>query len=341
VGIQWEGITWGLAAAIWLLLALVPRLVSLRLPPPPGPATVDPGPEPPAVASLLVSGSRARYTAVAATVLDLGARGNLDLAWVGPSMLSCRAARPSTRTRVLPFEARVLERLRTHLRGDEAPVSALLPAPRSFDSRRWYRGFVREVAMVARDEGLVVPQLTPGLSRLLLLAAVVPAGLPALFLWRSGGWGMAGGVAAALVAAVVLLLAWVLLPRGVRATAAGRDAASRWLGVVDGLDAEPWQEQAPLRDPVPARILAVGADPDLMAAFQARRPQTFVGQVALRFQRIEGDGVSWYLAVEGGGGPRTRGWAVGHDLFDRFPTGSRVRATIDGRGRLLWLVAAS
>jgi hypothetical protein len=147
-------------------------------------------------------------------------------------------------------------------------------------------------------------------------------------------------VAAALVAAGVLLAAWVLLPRGVRATPAGRQAASRWLGVLDGLDAEPWQGQAPLRDPVPARVIAVGADLDLVAALRPRRPRTFVGRVALRFQHLDGDAVSWYLAVVGGGSPKTRAWAVGHELFDRFPTGSRVRATVYGRNRLLWLVSA-
>jgi hypothetical protein len=339
VAIQWERITWVLAATTWLLLAVLPRLAALRLPPPPGPPTLEPGPEPPAVASLLVAGARARRAAVAATVLDLGARGCLDLAWMGPSLLACRATRAPEGTQLLPFERRVLERLRTHLRGDESPVSALLPAPRGPGSRRWYGGFAREVTRVARDEGLVSPQLAPGPGRLLLLAAVVPAGLPALFLWRSGGLGVAGDVAAALVAAGVLLAAWVLVPRGVRATAAGRQAASRWLGVLAGLDADPWHGQAPLRDPVPARVIAMGADPDLVAAFQPRRPRTFVGRVVLRFQSLEGDAVGWYLALEGGGGPRTRAWAVGHELFDRFPTGSRVRATVDGRGRLLWLAS--
>lgn len=337
--IQWEGIISGLAATTWLLLALLPRLVAFRLPPPPGPPTPEPGPEPPAVASMLLLGARAWSAAVAATVLDLGARGFLDLAWRGPSVLGCRAARAPEGTRLLPFERRVLERLRTHLHRDEAPVSALLPEPRGRGSFSWYRGFAREVTRFARDEGLVSPQLAPGPSRLLLLAAVVPAGLPALFVWRSGG-GAAGDVVAALFAAGVLLAAWALLPRGVRVTAAGREAASRWLGVLAGLDAVPWHGQAPLRDPVPARVLAVGADPDLMAAFQPRRPQTFFGRVALRFQRLDDDAVSWYVAVEGDGGPRTRAWAVGHELFDRFPTGSQVRATVDSRGRLLWLASA-
>jgi hypothetical protein len=208
---------------------------------------------------------------------------------MGPSMLDCRAVRPPKWTQLLPFETRVLERLRTHLRSDEAPVSALLPVLRSLGSRRWYGGFVREVTTVARDGDLVSPQLAPSRGRLLLLAAVVPAGLPALFTWRSGGHGAADEVAAALVAASVLLAAWVLLPRGVWATVAGRQAGSRWLGVLDGLDAEPWQGQPPLRDPVPARILAVGGDPDLVAAFRPRRQRTFVGRVALRFQELHGD----------------------------------------------------
>jgi hypothetical protein len=205
VAIQWEGIAWGLAATTWLLLALLPRLVALRLPPPPGPPTLEPGPEPPAVASLLVFGARARHAAVAATVLDLGARGYLDLAWMGPSLLGCRAARAPEGSELLRFERRVLERLRTQPRCHEAPVSALLPTPRSLSSRRWYGGFAREVTTVARDKGLVSPQLAPGAGRLLLLAAVVPAGLPALFLWRSGDQGAAGEVATALVAAGVLL----------------------------------------------------------------------------------------------------------------------------------------
>lgn len=340
MSIQWEGITWSLAAATWLVLALLPRLAALRLPPPPGPPTLEPGSEPPAVASLLVSGVRARRAAVAATVLDLGARGLLDLAWRGPSLLGCRGVRVPEATRLLPFERRVVERLQAHLRGDEAPVSALLPAAGRPGSRRWYGRFGREVAAVARDEGLLCPQLATGPRRLLLLAAIVPAGLPALFVWRSGGPGVPGVVAAALAAVVVLVAAWVLLPRGDRATPAGRDAAARWLGVPEGIEAEPWQGQAPLRDPVPARVLAVGADPDLLAAFQARRPRTFVGRVELRFQRLDDEVVSWYVAVEGGGSPKTQAWAVAHELFDRFPTGSQVRATVDGHGRLLWLASA-
>ena len=340
MGIQWEGITWVLAATTWLLLALLPRLPALRPPPQPGPPTLEPGQEPPAVASLLVSGARGRRAALASTVLDLGARGCLDLAWMGPSLLGCRAVRVREGTRLLPFERRVVERLRTHLRGGEAPVSALLPAPRGPGSRRWYRGFAQEVIRVARAQGLVSAQLSPGRSRLLLLAAVVPAGLPLLFVWRSGARGAVGEVLAALLAAGVLLAAWALLPRGVRVTDAGRETASRWLGVVAGLEADPWRGQAPLRDPVPGRVVAIGADPDLMAAFWPRLQRTLTGRVALRYQQLDGDVVSWYLAVEGGDGRRTRAWAVTHELFDRFPTGSRVQATVDGRGRLLWLAPA-
>ena len=340
MAIQWEGITWSLAAATWLLLALLPRLAALRVPPPPGPPTLEPGPETPAVASLLVCGARARHAAVAATILDLGARGLLDLAWKGPSLLGCRGAHLPDGAQLLPFERRVLERVRAHLRGEEAPVSALLPAAGSPGSRRWYSSFGREVTGIARSEGLISPLLATGRRRLLLLLAIVPAGLPALFIWRSGGQGVTGDVVAALAAFVVLLAAWVLLPRGVRATPAGREAASRWLGLPAGLEAEPWQGQAPLRDPVPARVLAVGADPDLLAAFQARRPQTFVGRVELRFQRLDDEAVSFYVAVKGGGSSRTRAWAVARELFDRFPTGSRVRATVDARGRLLWLASA-
>jgi hypothetical protein len=340
VAIQWEGITWSLAATTWLLLALVPRLAAIRLPPPEGPPTLEPGSELPAVASLLVRGARARRAAAAATVLDLAARGLVDLAWMGPSMLGCRAVREPEGTHLRPFERRVLERLRTHLHGDEARVSTLLPAAGGADSRRWYARFGQEVTAVARYQGFVSPQLPTGLRRLLLIAAVVPAGLPALFIWRSGGPAVAGAVAAVLAAAAVLLAAWALLPRGVRTTPAGEEAASRWLGVLAGIEAQPWQGQAPLRDPVPARVLAVGAAPDLMAAFQPRRTRTFVGRVKLRFQQLDDEAVSWYLAVEGGGTRRTPAWAVGHELYDRFPTGSQVRATVDGRSRLLWLEPA-
>jgi hypothetical protein len=338
MSIEWEGITWGLVASAWLLLALLPRLAALRLPPPPGPPTLEPGPESPAVASLVVFG--ARRAAVPATVLDLGARGFLDLEWMGPSLLGCRGVQVPEGARLLPFERRVLDRLRTHLGGDAVPVSVLLPAPRTLRSRWWYHRFAKEVSAVARTEGLIRPQLAVAPRRLLLLAAVVPAGLAAFFVWRSSGLGAPGNVAAVLVAAGVLLAAWVLLPRGVRATEAGREAASRWLGVFDSVDAGRWQAQAPLRDPVHARIAVVGADSDLMAAFQPQRQHTFVGRVALRFQQLDGDAVSWYLAVEGTG-PRTRAWTVGRELFDRFTIGSQVRATVDGRGRLLWLVPAA
>jgi hypothetical protein len=77
-----------------------------------------------------------------------------------------------------------------------------------------------------------------------------------------------------------------------------------------------------------------------MAAFRPRRRRTFTVQVALRFQSLESDAVSWHIAVAGEGIMKTPEWTVGRELFDRFPTGSRVHATVDGGGRLLWVAPA-
>jgi hypothetical protein len=65
--------------------------------------------------------------------------------------------------------------------------------------------------------------------------------------------------------------------------------------------------------------------------------RTFDAQVARRWTEEDSESASWYLAVDDGQGDRTRTWSVEPSVYERFPTGSRVRVTIDGLCRLMGL----
>jgi len=257
----------GIALVGWAAQVLVAWLGTMRPLPAPGPATLDPGPEAPAVASLLLLGRRFGPAARAATLLDLAARESLDLEWRPGTLPVCTAVRAPWTRPPPPFEQHVLGRVRARWRRPGTPVAALLPDARDSDRRRWYAEFDRLVVEEAERAGLVMPRLHQVARALLMIAAGVPAAMLVSFLW---GWGAGATWPAVLLGFAVWAGLAACVPRGHRRTEAGRDAARRWLGVraavrdrgLPALDGDGW---TPLRDPLPARAVATGAGPALVA----------------------------------------------------------------------------
>lgn len=230
-----------LLASAALLLAGLAAARSRPRRPTPGPATMELGPEPPAVVNLLCDGFEVSSLAAPATVVDLAARGWCVIEELGPGAIVVRLRAHGGDGDLRPHEARVLEHLRGLAVDGVVPTAALTTGPEAA-SRRWWRGFRREVIAEAAAAGWCRPRWTLGVRLgvlVLALAAgaagagaallgeqtVVPVGEPApapAWWW----WGSLGAVGLA-----IWLAGRILRSDRQRDTDAGRERASRWLGV--------------------------------------------------------------------------------------------------------------
>ena len=111
------GALW-LAAAAWLFATRHPLV------PPVGPRSLDLGPEPPAVANLLVNHFRVTAEAVPATVVELAARRHVEVEQRGEGIFFLRLRREPPE-RLTAFERRVYELLRKHASDGVVPADAL------------------------------------------------------------------------------------------------------------------------------------------------------------------------------------------------------------------------
>jgi hypothetical protein len=220
----------GILAGALLLMALV-ALATSPARPTPGEATMELGPEPPAVVDLLTDDFEVTSEAVPATLLDLAARGWLELESYGPDQTICRLD-GGEHGPLLPYERRVLDHLRGVAVGGVVPAEALTTGPEDV-SASWWRSFRREVIADAQARGLCRrrwPRWVGGVSWVTTLAA---GGL----LW----FGFSGAEESGAAPLVIAVIAGVLLTGYVagristsdrqRDTPAGLDAGSRWLGV--------------------------------------------------------------------------------------------------------------
>lgn len=220
-----------------------------------GMATLDLGPEPPALVNLLVNGWKLTPAAAPATLLDLAARGYLDLGDPGPEETGWQArctvrdghaadrgadpARSGNGT-LTAYERHVLDHVATvagTAGGTTAPTAALTTgAPAA--AKAWWEAFTTEVVDDARRRGLSRPPVTVPWERRWLVGAVV-AGLAAC---AAAAW-FGAGSAPTLVVALLTLRAvlWMMRAgsRRERDTPDGRAAAANWLGVRDALANDP------------------------------------------------------------------------------------------------------
>lgn len=258
------------AVAAWLLLLGVLAAATRPRRPDAAPPAMDvPGEEPPAIVNLLVNGWRSTPAAVPATLLDLAARGHLDIEPAGDGDCTCRLRRPRSGRPLEPYEEMVLRHVRSLATGGVVPCAALGTGPQEA-SARWWGAFRKAVASDAAARGLARPRWSARARGVLSVAAAVPA-IPA------------GALAAALrepgeavdPAAVVGVgaLVWAALNavvsalRTQRDTDAGLAAASRWLGLRRFLAShETFASVPPAAVAVWERYLAYGAAMGVAAA---------------------------------------------------------------------------
>jgi predicted membrane protein DUF2207 len=246
-----EVVAAAVAVAAWVGLAAVVYLLRRPREPEPGPSTLDLGSEPPALAGLLVHGFRLGRETVPATLLDLAARGFVELEEREPGSYVCRLTGPGDGTPA-PYEARVLELLRRRVRDGIVPTQALTTGPGD-ESKRWWRSFRREVVADSQARGLSRDLLDKSTVTALTVASAVP-GVAVGIAARDYRAGLAcvGAVFVGLGAAREALLQ--------RDTAPGLAAAARWLGVRERLGAdEELARAAPVSVKLWERYLAYAA----------------------------------------------------------------------------------
>lgn len=202
-----------------------------------GPAVADLGPEPPAIANMLVNGWRVTRIAMAATLVDLAGRrvlGIEDYA-AGNHVVRIRSNQPEGET-FTGYEKQVLDLVRSRATGGSCPVE-VLDLGESDDATRWWKRFEKQVKSDAQDRGLARGRWTHRDRVVIGVALAVPLLLLSLALGvahfgetaseDSDRWGWVYGAGVIWVVGLVALVQTGAL----RETDAGRVAAGRWLGV--------------------------------------------------------------------------------------------------------------
>jgi hypothetical protein len=248
--VPWLLLTGG-ALAGWLVLFAVVATATMPTLPDPGAETTELGPEPPALANLLVNRCKVTSSAVAATLLDLTARGAATIEQIGDGQHLLRLRRNAPEP-ASPYEAQVLELAGSRARDGTTPAAELsLGYGGTADA--WWKRFERAVVDDARQRGLVRRRFSRVQGMLLAGTLVVPATLfgAAFEVYgaaaRSHGETMdeGGGIWAAVVAWVLLVSFGASRLRGWRETRRGDEVTARWLGVRQALRREASLAEAP------------------------------------------------------------------------------------------------
>jgi hypothetical protein len=236
----------------------------------PGQASPDLGDEPPAVVNLLANRWHLSEDAAESTVLDLAARGYLELRQPGDDPRHTtvhlrgeadQAGNPGEDA-LTAYERRVLDRIRTLAVDGVVPVTALT-FRNAARARRWNRALHREVVADARRRGLTRKRFEAALvSALCAVAAVSAAGVTLAgvrLALRDDDSDLVGALWVGLFV-FGMLCAFAASGAGERDTAAGRELAARWLGVRNWLRAhEEFANLPPAAVAVWDRYLSYGA----------------------------------------------------------------------------------
>lgn len=206
-----------LTAAGWLLLLALATFATRQPSVDAGPATMELGPEPPAVVNLITSDWRLEEEAASATLLDLAARGMAQVDEVGPelSLVRLRGARGS----LTEYERMVYDYAQGCAVDGVVATEAL--AKGQDKPAAWWKSFRKAVIADSRGRGLSRPRWTGPWLTLLRGGAFGPAALAA---WAAWEWAVGGAV---------VIGCWALLGliNAERGTPAGAKAAEPWLGV--------------------------------------------------------------------------------------------------------------
>lgn len=226
------------ATALWLFVSQLrtrPRRPASRV------ATMDLGPEPPAVVDLLTDDFSVTPEAVPATLVDLAARRWLTIEEAGRGNVVIRLRTADRDEPLAPFERRVLDHLRSLSLDSLVPAAAMTTGPEGA-SKRWWRSFRREVVADAQRRGLSRDRWTKAMLAPIWIGVVSAGAL----LWLAMELGdvrdeldppsRGGGLWLLVVFSAVGLGIWAstVLGRDLqRDTDASLDAASRWVAVRD------------------------------------------------------------------------------------------------------------
>ncbi|WP_238007252.1 DUF2207 domain-containing protein [Dactylosporangium sp. AC04546] len=251
-----------IALAIWIAFAVVSLWRSRARLPEAGPARTDPpGDEPPAVVSLMINRWRADEDAIDATLLDLAARGFLELRQPGddPAETTVRLRKGDGRS-LTPYEQQILDRVHRLSVSGETSLSSLAFGSWS-EARRWRGAFYRAVVEEARNRGLSRRRLSRKTSRALLLGAAAPTLLTWFTWWwvaRDLGANLADQLTGATIATIGLGIALYLVVDfgwSDQSTPEGQRSAADWLAYRAHLE-----EVDGVADLAPADIASWGRD---------------------------------------------------------------------------------
>jgi hypothetical protein len=259
----------GIALALWFVVFALRWFASMPKLPSAGPRTSDLGPEAPAVVNLLVNRWRLSHLAVQATLVDLAARGLLEIEmYVGQRfVVRLQDDRPGVDQPTGSFELQVLDLVKRRATGGSAPVEAL-DLGDAGEAESWLKRFNKSVASDAKKAGLARNRwaradwvvLGGGLFAVLQVFAFAFS-LAHLGEGAGSGGDEFGRWDWLIVAAFAWLLSMVAFAslRDLRDTAAGRAACARWMGVREYLQESHAFDEAPLASvTVWERYLAYG-----------------------------------------------------------------------------------
>ncbi|MFD2763495.1 DUF2207 family protein [Micromonospora eburnea] len=278
----------------------------------PAPPSQDLSEEPPAVASLLGTGWQVTEDAAEATLLDLGARGYLEFRQPDNDPYHTTVhLTGSVPAGLNAYERRIYQRVKDLAMDGVVPLTAMTFRDEKA-AKSWWKALRREVIADSRARGLSRRRFGPAIVVLLVaVAAVAAAGITYGF----GHWAFRtpdkrGDDLEATIGAAVISFAWLSTVagryNGERDTAAGRQAASRWMGVRDWLRGhEAFADLPPSAVGLWDRYLAYGA------ALGATRTASAV--------------------IDMGMGDRTRVWSTfggtWHRVRVRYPSSGRYGET--------------
>lgn len=260
-------ITAGVFAVLFAVVFGVRWAASFPDLPAPGPETSELGTEPPAIANLLVNRCNVTSSAAAATLIDLAARGHLELFEVGPDQFVVRL-RSAPDDQLTEYEEQVWELVRGKATGGSAPLEAIELDESQATS--WRDRFAKKVVADAKSRGLLQGRWTrfDWVVFGLLIGAVLAAVAGGLFLAHVEDKGKKGSNDGfdRETWFIISIFAWPLIMallrklRSIRYSREGEAAAARWLGVKRFLQHDPqFGDTPPAGVAIWDRLLAYGA----------------------------------------------------------------------------------
>jgi hypothetical protein len=192
-----------------------------------GPPTSELRDESPALVDLITGGWLLCEEAVSATLLDLAAKGAVQIEEIGPELSLVRLREP--RASLTAYEKLVHDHVSSLAVDGVVATGALAEGARNLG--RWWKSFRKKVIAEAREKGLSRARWTRAQAALLTVTAAVPSialgiALSATADAKDGAAGVYPGVVV-----FVLLVARLKKLNGERGTAEGAKVAGYWLGV--------------------------------------------------------------------------------------------------------------